>query len=88
MTHLREKNALWNDLTDEQSEKLVGGVGVCTDHDSDCGAGGSAGVQGWFGNGGPPANNPANHGLFGAGFAPGSMIAGGSGNKIIIPTKP
>ncbi len=46
MTHLREKTSLWNELTDEQSEKLVGGVG----------AGGEpgAGANGW-GAGGQPS---------------------------------
>ena len=81
MTNLKENTSLWNDLTDEQSEKLVGGVGIGAT------PGMSAGVQGWFGNGeGPP--DPSDHGLFGAGFVPGGMTAGGSGNNIIVPTKP
>ena len=66
------------DLSDEQCEKVVGGVGIGDT------PGSSAGVQGWFGDGeGPP--DPSDHGLFGAGKVPGSMTAGKSGNNIIIP---
>jgi len=61
MSHFREKTALWNDLTDEQSEKLVGGVGR-----GDIGPG--AGINGW--GVGPSAG----HGLISAGFtAPGVL---------------
>ena len=73
-----KKKQLWIDLSDEQAEKVVGGVGIGAD------PGSSAGVQGWFGDGeGPP--DPSDHGLFGAGKMPGSMTAGKSGNNIIIP---
>jgi len=67
-----KKKQLLTDLTDEQCEKVVGGVGIGAS------PGESAGVAGWFGNG--------PHGLFGAGKTPGSMTAGKSGNNIIIPT--
>ena len=67
-----KKQQLWIDLSDEQSEKLVGGVGIGAS------PGSSAGVQGWFGDGG--------HGLFGAGKTPGNLLAGNSDNNIIIPT--
>ena len=60
------------DLSDEQCEKVVGGVGIGAD------PGSSAGVQGWFGDG--------DHGLFGADKSPGNLLAGKSGNNIIIPT--
>jgi len=77
-----KKEQLLTDLSDEQCEKVVGGVGI----GNLSGAGSSAGVQGWFGNGaGPP--DPTDNGLFGAGFMPGYMTTP-SGNVIWIPTKP
>ncbi len=42
MKNFREKTSLWDDLTDEQSEKLVGGVGA--------GEEAGAGTAGWSGN--------------------------------------
>ena len=74
-----KKEQLLTDLNDEQCEKVVGGVGIGAT------PGSSAGVAGWFGNGGPPEDDSDN-GLFGAGKWPGSMTAGKSGNNIIIPT--
>ena len=66
------------DWSDEQCEKVVGGVGIGAT------PGTSAGVQGWFGDGeGPP--DPSDHGLFGAGFMPAHIDAGKSGNRIIVP---
>ncbi len=67
-----KEEQLLMDLSDEQCEKVVGGVGIGAN------PGESAGVAGWFGNG--------PNGLFGAGKVPGSMTAGKSGNNIIIPT--
>ena len=81
MTNFRETNALWNELSDEQSEKLVGGVGIGPT------PGESAGVQGWFGTGDGP-QGPEDNGLTKAGFTgAGTDIfdAGASGNTIIAP---
>ena len=72
------KEKLLTELTDEQCEKVVGGVGIGAT------PGSSAGFAGWFGNGAPPPG-PEDNGLFGAGKVPGSMTAGKSGNNIIIP---
>ena len=83
MTHLSEKTVLWDDLTDEQSEKLVGGAGVCPGHEI-CGPGATPGFQGWFGNGGPPADDSDN-GLLGAGHVPSFFEAGGSGKFVNKP---
>ncbi len=59
MTHLTEKTVLWDDLTDEQSEKLVGGVGA--------GDAPGAGANGWGVEGQPSEG----HGLCQNGmFAP------------------
>ena len=67
------------DLTDEQCEKVVGGVGVQGDRF----AGAGAGTQGWFGNGGPPPDG-SNNGLDGAGFTPGNLMRAGP-NMIMVP---
>ena len=75
MTHFRENTSLWNDLTDEQSEKLVGGVGIGPNPP------GSAGVAGWFGG---PQVTGEQQGLFNAGFTPGDSITAGP-NNIIVP---
>ena len=58
------------DLTDEQCEKVVGGVGIGNSPPE------SAGFIGWFGDG--------DHGLFGAGRVPAHIEAGESGNIIIV----
>ena len=78
MKNFREKTSLWDDLTDEQSEKLVGGVGA--------GPTPGAGENGWFGDGGPPPG-PEDHGLIGAGFTPpGVQISPGvSGLNVTVP---
>jgi hypothetical protein len=80
LTFIRGNNMkqeqLLTDLTDEQCEKVVGGVGIGPN------PGGSAGFNGW-GAGGSVTEG---HALFHAGKAPGSMMAGKSGNNIIIPT--
>jgi hypothetical protein len=68
------------DLTDEQCEKVVGGVGVQGDRF----AGAGAGTQGWFGNTSGPPSNPDNHGLAGAGFTPGNIMSAGP-NMIMVP---
>ena len=57
------------DLSDEQCEKVVGGVGRLGGGQ---GGGAGAGTQGWFGNGSPPPDG-SNNGLDGAGFTPGDM---------------
>ena len=55
---------LFTDLTDEQAEKVVGGVGSTVP----AGAGGAgAGTVGWFGDGPGGIGNPLNHGLDGSG---------------------
>ena len=59
MPNLRKKTSLWNELTDEQSEKLVGGVGAGE-------AAPGAGANGWGADGQPSAG----HGLISAGFSP------------------
>ncbi len=51
------------DLTDEQCEKVVGGVGA--------GAKPGAGAKGWFGDG--------SHGLFGTGHFPGGPVQNAAG---------
>ncbi len=65
---------LFMDLTDEQCEKVVGGVGA--------GPGPGAGVNGWFG--GP---SPGTNGLINAGFdAPGEKtVRGNSGVAVTSP---
>ena len=69
-----EKKDLWVELSDEQSEKVVGGVGS--------GNPPGAGINGWFG--GPSAGT---NGLINAGFsAPGS--AGSPGQSGITVTVP
>jgi len=75
MKNFREKSSLWNDLTDEQSEKLVGGVGAGTNP--------GAGAFGW-GAGGQPSDG---HGLISAGFtAPGAnQPTGDSGVNVTVP---
>ncbi len=70
MTHLKEKTSLWNDLTDEQSEKLVGGVGS--------GDVPGAGIAGWNGDG--------THGLAGAGFAPPGVQMTVGANDLTVTT--
>ncbi len=83
MSNFREANGLWNDLTDEQSEKLVGGAGVCPGQGI-CTPPDTPGFQGWFGNGGPPGD-PSDNGLLGAGHAPSFFEAGGSGKFVNKP---
>ena len=56
------KKELWVELSDEQSEKVVGGVGS--------GSFPGAGVNGWSGNG-------HGGGLFHAGFSPGTQNTAG-----------
>ena len=56
-----KKKELFRDLSDEQAEKVVGGVGA--------GARPGAGINGWFG--GPSAGT---NGLINAGFSPGTAI--------------
>jgi hypothetical protein len=75
-----KKKQLLTDLTDEQCEKVVGGVGIL---DPDRFAGAGAGTQGWFGNGSPPPDG-SNNGLDGAGFTPGNTISAGP-NTIMVP---
>ena len=60
------KKQLLTALTDDQCEKLVGGVGFGVDI-------AGAGTQGWFGNGsGPP--DPSDNGLFGSGQFSGPVL--------------
>ena len=68
------KKQLWIDLSDEQAEKVVGGVGA--------GPGPGAGINGWFG--GPSAGT---NGLINAGFnAPGvKTLRGNSGIAVTSP---
>ena len=74
-----KKEQLLMDLTDEQCEKVVGGVGITGDGFAMAGAG----TQGWFGNGsGPP--DPSDNGLTRAGFLPGTMKMAGP-NHIMVP---
>ena len=74
MTHLKEKTSLWNDLTDEQSEKLVGGVGIGPS------GGNSAGRFGW-GLAGDPSEG---HGLCGTEMlVPLVELRGKSGNLVV-----
>lgn len=71
-----KKQQLWIDLSDEQAEKVVGGVGV--------GDVPGAGINGWFG-GTPPGNGA---GLAGsAGFSPPGeqMSPGESGLTVTVP---
>ncbi len=58
-----KKKELFKDLSDEQAEKVVGGVGRVLDGGPGTGAG--AGVNGW-GAGGTPSEG---HGLLSAGFS-------------------
>ena len=77
MSNFREKTALWNELTDEQSEKLVGGVGAGTT------GGNSKGFNGWG-----AADTPSEgHGLFGAdqGFGPTVVEHGANGTSVVHP---
>jgi len=69
-----KKEQLFTELSDEQAEKVVGGVGV--------GATPGAGINGW-GAGGPAAG----HGLINAGFsAPGDQMSPGvSGLDVTVP---
>ena len=69
---------LWSDLSNDECRNVVGGVGIGDT------PGESAGVNGW----GAPPNPSAGHGLFSAGFIPGHMTAGESGNTIIIAVRP
>ena len=76
-----KKQKLFTALTDEQSEKVVGGVGQ-----GEAIAG--AGTQGWFGNGsGPP--DPSDNGLFGSGQFSGPVpkSPGKSGITVWNPNK-
>ena len=70
---------LFVDLSDEQSEKVVGGVGV--------GDAPGAGIAGWFGNGNAADGD---QGLVGAGFtAPGVQHTPGSTSlTVTIPQVP
>ena len=68
-----KKQQLWIDLSDEQAEKVVGGVGIGAT------PGSSAGVNGWFG--GPSAGT---NGLFNAGFTPGDSNPN-SAVPVIVP---
>ena len=74
-----KEEQLLMDLTDEQCEKVVGGVGILGPNF----AGAGAGTQGWFGNGaGPP--DPTDNGLTRAGFTPGNKMFAGP-NEIMVP---
>jgi len=65
------------DLTDEQCEKVVGGVGR---NGGGQGGGAGAGTQGWFGNGsGPP--DPSDNGLFGSGQFSGPVLGDAGPNE-------
>ncbi len=66
------------DLTDEQCEKVVGGVG----RGEESGANTSAGFVGWFG--GPPGSG---HGLFNAGHSP-TFFTTKSGVTVWVPATP
>ena len=70
------KHEAWEELSDQQCEMVVGGVGA--------GPFPGAGINGW-GCGSCPS---AGHGLFSAGFVPGSLEAGNSGQTITHPTRP
>ncbi len=69
------------DLSDEQCEKVVGGVGA-----GEVIAG--AGTQGWFGRGSSPGD-PNNTGLIGSGqfIGPASLSTGASGITVWSPNK-
>ena len=76
-----KEEQLLMDLTDEQCEKVVGGVGI-KGGPNDGGAG--AGTRAWFGNGMGP-QDPSDNGLTRAGFiAPGGEIMAGP-NTIGVP---
>lgn len=69
----------WTDLSDEQAEKVIGGVGVVKEGSYTFGEG----FYGWFG--GPNHMDPADHkGLINAGFSPGTFADAGP-NTISLP---
>ena len=70
---------LWTDLSDEQAQSVVGGVGVVQEGGSVFGAG----FYGWIG--GANHLNPEDHkGLITAGFTPGTYMDAGP-NSISLP---
>ncbi len=76
-----KKEQLLTDLSDEQCEKVVGGVGAGDDP-------AGAGTQGWFGRGSFPGD-PNNTGLFGSGqfVGPAPKSPGKSGITVWNPNK-
>ncbi len=74
-----KKEQLFTQLSDEQAEKVIGGVGILGPNF----AGAGAGTQGWFGNGGGPPD-PTDNGLTRAGFTPGTTMEAGP-NTIMVP---
>ena len=72
------KKELWDELSDEQSEKVVGGVGAGTS------GGNSAGFDGWNGNGN---RADGDQGLFGAGqgFGPTVVTHGANDTSVVHP---
>ena len=70
------KYEAWEELSDQQCEMVVGGVGS--------GPFPGAGKNGW----GIPGTPSGGHGLFSAGFVPGPLEAGNSGQTITVPGRP
>ena len=71
-----KKDQLWTELSDEQCQKVVGGVGRGET------PGTSAGFNGW----GAAPNPSAGHGLFSAGFVPG--FNPNSAVSVVVPVRP
>ena len=69
-----KKEQLFTDLSDEQAEKVVGGVGIGAT------PGSSAGFNGW----GAPGSPAGGHALLSAGFTTGTSLTAGP-NNIILP---
>ena len=72
-----KKKELFTDLSDKQTEKVVGGVGRVG---AGSGHKAGAGVNGW----GAPGTPSAGHGLISAGFSPGATNPNSNG-KVVVP---